>query len=206
MAGAAAVAGATPPATRLQRLVSDASRSNRLPRWLRRAIPHDAGPGASIAVFAAFVAAVIVAVVVIASVASALTSGGGPTLQAGSGNAGTGATGQSLAGGGSAGHCVSDDSGLGLEGTAVPDSAASVASSLRQQVAACRGGPLSDVSATCGDQTSYDAQAANGQDEGKVYVYQCTVNATGAIVAQFSSLPWDLEVTVQANNGSWEQG
>jgi hypothetical protein len=39
-----------------------------------------------------------------------------------------------------AGHCVSDDSGLGLEGAAVPDSATSVASSLRQQVAACRGG------------------------------------------------------------------
>jgi RNA polymerase sigma factor (sigma-70 family) len=79
--------------SRLQSLVHKASESNRVPRWLRRAIPHDAGPGASIAVVAAFVVAVIVAVVVIASVASALTSGGSPTAQAGQGSSGLGVAG-----------------------------------------------------------------------------------------------------------------
>lgn len=46
-AGTGAGAGA---ADRLQSLVHAASQSNRIPRWLRRVIPHDAGPGASIAV------------------------------------------------------------------------------------------------------------------------------------------------------------
>jgi RNA polymerase sigma factor (sigma-70 family) len=180
--------------SRLQSLVHKASESNRLPHWLRRTIPRNAGPGASIAFVTAALAAVVVAVVIISTVASALTSGGGSNA------AGAGA--------GYTGPCVSDDSGLGMEGTAVPGSATSVASSLQQQVAACRGGgtaPLSDVSATCDNPTSLEAQAPY-QDRGKVYVYQCTVNATGTIVAQFSSLPWDLDVTQEASNGSWEQG
>jgi RNA polymerase sigma factor (sigma-70 family) len=58
--------------SRLQSLVHKASQSNRLPRWLRRAIPHDAGRGASIAVVATAVAAVVVTVAAIAAIASAL--------------------------------------------------------------------------------------------------------------------------------------
>lgn len=186
--------GAEELVSRVQSLVHKASESNRLPRWLRSAIPQNAGPGASIAVVAAAFAAVVVALVIIATVASALTSGSGSNAAG--------------AGGGYTGPCVSDDSGVGMEGTASPGSAASVASSLQQQVAACRGGgtaPLSDVSVTCDDQMSIVAQAPY-QDWGKVYVYQCTVNATGTITAQFSSLPWDLDVTQRASNGTWEQG
>jgi RNA polymerase sigma factor (sigma-70 family) len=60
--------------SRLQALVHNASQSSRLPRWLRRAIPHNAGPGASIAIAAAAIAAVVVPVVAIAVIATALTS------------------------------------------------------------------------------------------------------------------------------------
>jgi RNA polymerase sigma factor (sigma-70 family) len=88
IAGAGTGTDADALVSRLQSLVHKARESNRLPRWLRRAIPHDAGPGASIAVVVAAFAAVIVAVVVIAAVASALTAGGGPAPQAGAGGTG----------------------------------------------------------------------------------------------------------------------
>ena len=85
MAGLATGSGtADALVSRLQSLVRTASQSNRLPRWLRRLIPHDAGPGASVAIAAAAVAAVVVLVVVIAAIASALTSGS-PSSQAGPG-------------------------------------------------------------------------------------------------------------------------
>ena len=194
-AGAGTGAGAAEAlVSRLQSVVHKASESDHLPHWLRRAIPRHPGPGASVAVAAAALAAVVVVIVLIATVATALTSGGGSNA----GGAGAGYT----------GPCVSVDSGVGMEGTAVPASAASVATSVQQQVAACRGGgttPLSDVSATCDETNSLVAQAPY-QDRGKVYVYRCTVNATGAIVAQFSSLPWAFDVTQEAKNGSWEQG
>jgi hypothetical protein len=75
MAGAATGPGAADaPVSRLQALVQRASQSSRLPRWLRRAIPHDAGPGASITIVAAAVAAVVVTVAAIAVIATALTS------------------------------------------------------------------------------------------------------------------------------------
>jgi serine/threonine protein kinase len=85
---AAAAAGATPllpsppPVTRLQRLVRNASHSNRLPRRLRRAIPQNAGPGTSIAIVTGAIAAAVVVIAVIAVAATALTSGN-PTPQAG---------------------------------------------------------------------------------------------------------------------------
>jgi hypothetical protein len=59
---------------RLQALVQSASQSNRLPRWLRRAIPHDAGPGMSIAIVATAITAIVVTVAAIAAIATALTS------------------------------------------------------------------------------------------------------------------------------------
>jgi RNA polymerase sigma factor (sigma-70 family) len=75
MAGAAAGPGAADVlVTRLQSLVHNASQSNRFPRWLRRAIPHNAGPGASITIVTAAVAAVVVTVAAIAVIATALTS------------------------------------------------------------------------------------------------------------------------------------
>jgi RNA polymerase sigma factor (sigma-70 family) len=60
--------------SRLQALVHNASQSSRLPRWLRRAIPHDPSPSASIAIAATAVAAAVVIVVAVAAIATALTS------------------------------------------------------------------------------------------------------------------------------------
>jgi RNA polymerase sigma factor (sigma-70 family) len=132
--------GADVLVSRLQSLVHKASESNHLPRWLRRAIPHDAGSGASIAVVAAAVAAVVVLVVVIAVVATALTSGGSPTPQAGSGNTGPAAAGNAAG----LPNCNAHDN---LTGTAaLPVSAASVARSYQQQILACYG---EAVSVTC---------------------------------------------------------
>jgi RNA polymerase sigma factor (sigma-70 family) len=70
--------------SRLQSLVRNASQSHRHPRWLRRAIPRDPGPGTSIAIVAAAIAAAVVIVAVLVAAASALTSGN-PAPQAGAG-------------------------------------------------------------------------------------------------------------------------
>jgi len=88
--GTAAIDGAGAIA---QRLVRRAKRSERVPRWIRRALPHDAGPRASLAIVACVVVAVIVVIVLISNVATSLTSGN-PAPQAGSGDAGTGQGGQ----------------------------------------------------------------------------------------------------------------
>jgi hypothetical protein len=167
--------------SRLQSLVHKASESNRLPRWLRRAIPHDAGPGASIAVVAAFAAAVIVAVVVIATVASALTSGGGSAPQAGSG-IGLGAP------SGAAGlpQCNAQDD---LTGTAaLPVSGASVARSYQQQILACY---QETVSVTCDNPQPIVAS----ED-----AYTCTIvqNPNAAIILQSPDPIW-----VTLTNGHW---
>jgi serine/threonine protein kinase len=88
--GTAAVAGAGAIA---QRLVRRAKRSERVPRWIRRALPHDAGPRASLAIVACVLAAVIVVIVLISNVATSLTSGS-PAPQGASGDVGTGQGGQ----------------------------------------------------------------------------------------------------------------
>ncbi|HXL94273.1 MAG TPA: sigma-70 family RNA polymerase sigma factor [Streptosporangiaceae bacterium] len=121
--------------SQLQSLVHRAEDSSRLPRWLRRVIPHNAGPGASIAVVAAFAAAVIVGVVIIATVASALTSGGGSGAQAGAGSSGA-----ALAGGSSgSGGCTLYEN-FEYAGTAtLPVTDASLESSLEQVNTACTG-------------------------------------------------------------------
>jgi hypothetical protein len=186
-----------------QSLVGVVSRSSRTPHWLRRALPRDPSPRTALAMVTGAIATVIVLFIVIAVAAggSNAPSPGGGIAVAASATAG--------AEGGSAGHCVSDDSGTGLEGTADPGSAASVAESLREQVAACRGGDdyqfsLSEVSVTCGDRVSQDEVTTNGQ-EIPAYVYQCTVNATGTVASNFSSMPWYVEVTIQLSNGQWYQ-
>jgi hypothetical protein len=129
---------------RLQSLVHKSRESRRLPRWLRRAIPHDAGPGASIAVVAAFVAAVIVFIVVIAAVASALTSGGSATPQAGAGSNGVAAV--STSGPGAAPSPTSTCNSGTIFGqtaitgtTATPVSAAALGSSIEQLIYQCTG-------------------------------------------------------------------
>jgi len=76
----------SPLAARLQHLVRNASRSSRLPRWLRRALPNDPSPGTAMAIAAVATAAVVVLVVAIAAIAAALTSGS-PAPQAGFTNA-----------------------------------------------------------------------------------------------------------------------
>lgn len=62
----------------------DGATFSRLPRWLRRAVPRDPGPGTSIAIVAAAIAAAVVIVAVLVVAASALTSGN-PAPQAGEG-------------------------------------------------------------------------------------------------------------------------
>ena len=186
LAGAAGGSGAADAfVSRMQSLVHAASQSNRLPRWLRRAIPHDAGPGASIAVVAAFVAAVIVVVVVIATVASALTSGGRPGPQAGSGN--TGPAGASNAAG--LPRCNADDQMIGT--VALPASAASLARSYQQQVLACYG---EVVSVTCDN----NPQAIVPSVE---YAYTCPVaqNPQEHIIIAGAANLW-----VDVKNGHWE--
>jgi len=184
-AGAGTGAGAGDAlVSRLQSLVHKASESSRLPRWLRRAIPHDAGPGASIAVVAALVAAVVVAVVVMASVASALTSGGaGP--QAGSGNSGPAAASNATG----LPTCNEDDQMIGT--IALPVSAASLARSYQQQVLACDG---EVVSVTCDN----NPQAIVPSIE---YAYTCPVtqNPQEHIILGGSANLW-----VDVNNGHWE--
>ena len=49
--------------SRLQSFLHSASQSSRLPRWLRRAIPHDAGPGAAIAIGTAALVVAVAAIV-----------------------------------------------------------------------------------------------------------------------------------------------
>jgi hypothetical protein len=130
--------------SRLQSLVHKARESNRLPRWLRRAIPHDAGPGASITVVAAFVAALIVFIVVIAAIASALTSGGSATPQAGAGSSGVAAI--NTAGPGAAPSPTSTCNSGTIFGqtsisgtTATPVSAAALGRSIEQLIYQCTG-------------------------------------------------------------------
>jgi hypothetical protein len=156
--------------SRLQSLVHKASESNRLPRWLRCAIPHDAGPGASIAVVAAFVAALIVAVVVIATVASALTSGGGPGPQAGSGEVQP--TAINAAGAGAAPSPTSTcNSGtifgqISITGTtATPVSAAALGRSIEQLIYQCTG---DTIPVTC-----YGPPYNDGSDD----TFPCSVSA-----------------------------
>jgi hypothetical protein len=84
--GTAAASAAPPLAARLQRLVRNASRSNRLPRWVRRALPHDPSPGTAITIAAGVTAAVVVLVAAIAAIAATLTSSS-PAPQAGFTNA-----------------------------------------------------------------------------------------------------------------------
>ncbi len=84
---AVAAVGATPPpgpppVTPLQRAVRNASRSNRLPRWLRHALPHNPSAGVATAIVAGATAAAVAAVVVVAVIAAALTSGS-PSPQVG---------------------------------------------------------------------------------------------------------------------------
>jgi serine/threonine protein kinase len=66
--------GEHPSPTRLQRLVRDASRSRRLPRWLRRALPHNPSAGTAVAVTAGAAATVITIVVAVAAIAITLTA------------------------------------------------------------------------------------------------------------------------------------
>jgi RNA polymerase sigma factor (sigma-70 family) len=68
--------------SRLQSLVRNTSQSSRLPRWLRRAVPRDPGPGQSIAIVVAAIAAAVVIVAVLVAGASA---SGNPAPQAGEG-------------------------------------------------------------------------------------------------------------------------
>lgn len=205
-AGAGTGAGAADAlVSRLQSLVHKASESNRLPRWLRRAIPHDAGPGASITVVAAFVAAIIVAVVVIASVASALTSGGSPTPEAGPGNGGAVVaaggspdTGSGGAASVSAGNCTYSAEDLAGKVTP-PVTATSLAASLRQQAAACFGYPLSAASATCDDPTTANVEPG--------YIdYTCTysLQASGPTSPAVPSSSGVRRASL--TNGSWWSG
>jgi hypothetical protein len=76
-----------------QRLVRRTKRSERVPRWIRRALPHDAGPGTSLAIVACVVVVLIVLIVLISNVATSLTSGN-PAPQAGPGGAAAGQGGQ----------------------------------------------------------------------------------------------------------------
>jgi hypothetical protein len=171
--------------SRMQSLVHAASRSSRLPRWLRRVIPHDAGPGASVAVVAAFVAAVIVAVVVIATVASALTSSGGPGPQAGSGNTGPAAAGNAAG----LPKCNEDDQMIGT--VALPASTASLARSYQQQVLACYG---EVVSVTCDSNPQVIVASIE-------YAYTCPVaqNPQEHII-----LGGSADLFLDVKNGHWE--
>jgi serine/threonine-protein kinase len=79
--GAAAVAAAansqppsSPPGTRAQHLIRTASRSKRVPRWMRNSLPHDPGPGAAIVIVAGAAAAVLIIVAVAAVLTATLTS------------------------------------------------------------------------------------------------------------------------------------
>jgi RNA polymerase sigma factor (sigma-70 family) len=179
-----ATAGAGPGAvtadafvSRLQSLVHKASESNRLPRWLRRAIPRDAGPGASITVVAAFVAAVIVAVVVIVTVASALTSGGSATPQAGPGTGGVAAINTAGSGASQPSDCSNWQGNAAL-----PVTTASLASSIHQVVTTCTGHA---VSVTC-----------TAPPEPWDY-YTCTIPQQG-VPAHFS------DIAIDQTTGAWE--
>ena len=190
MASAAAGSGAADAlVSRLQSLVHKASDSNRLPRWLRRAIPHDAGPGASLAVVAAAVAAVVVVVAVIAAVASALASGSSPTPQAGQGNGVPAAAGGSPGvGSGSGGITYSGScfaAGQILNGVAaLPVSEASVAASIRQQDSSCYGTPIAQITVTCGYPYTFTTNTA--EPKGTIS-YTCTdSDNTGSPVSSSS--------------------
>jgi len=76
-----------------QRLVRATKRSERVPRWIRRALPHDAGPRTSLAIVTGVVVVLIVLIVLISNVATSLTSGS-PVPQAGPGGAAAGQGGQ----------------------------------------------------------------------------------------------------------------
>jgi serine/threonine protein kinase len=79
-----AAASAAQPATRLQRLVSGASRSRRLPRWLRRALPHDPSAGTAVAITAGATATAVAIVAAVAAIATALTSANSSSAAVGS--------------------------------------------------------------------------------------------------------------------------
>jgi eukaryotic-like serine/threonine-protein kinase len=88
-----------PPATRLQSLVRNVSQSDRVPRRLRRALPHDPSAGTAAAIVGAAAATVVVIIAVIAVMAGALTSSS-PTPQAGLGNSTPAAAGTATGGAG----------------------------------------------------------------------------------------------------------
>ncbi len=186
--GAAGSATADALVTRLQSLVRRASQSSRLPRWLRRAIPPDAGPGASVAIVAGAVAAVVVVIVVISAVATALTSSS-PTPQVAAGNPAPAAT--SVAGpasAGSSGSSCSQAGAIALNGTAtLPASAASVAHSMDQLITNCTGKP---TSATC---TFADNDGADDS-------YACTMSAQE--VQKLGEIP-PATVYVNKATGVW---
>jgi hypothetical protein len=201
VAGAAAAAGATPPPpspplppgpppiTSLQRLVRNVSQSNRVPRRLRQAIPHDAGPGLSAAIVAGAVAAAVVVIVIVASLASALTSGN-PTPQAASGNTGPAAASSGGSPPGSASNssiCLGDSGDL-AQTAALPVTTASITRSLQQDAASCFGYPISQVTATCG--------AAIPQTTDVVFL--CSV------LSPAGKDPYDI--IVNPGTGQWQQG
>ena len=180
----------TPPAVaKLQSLVRNARQSQRLPRWLRRALPPDPTPGMAVAAVIAAVAAVVVLVAAIAAISTALTSSG-PTPQAGSGNTAPGgppgSSSQPASNSGSS-ICLGDSGDL-AQTAALPVSTASITRSLQQDAAACFGYPSSQVTATCG------APIPQATD----VVFLCSVQSPYA--------KYSYDIIANPGTGQWSQG
>jgi RNA polymerase sigma factor (sigma-70 family) len=186
MAGAAAgSATADAMVTRLQSIVRAVSQSSRTPRWLRRALPQDPSPRASVAMVAGAVAAIVVLVIVVAVAATGGSGGPSPTSQNGAGG-GTAAAGTS--------KCTLYQN-FEYEGTsALPVSDSSLASSLHQVIAACTG---HQIPITCDDPTDYSAYQPG------TVMYACSPPAQDQ---QEANTLQDAGVVVNPKTGSWVDG